>query len=204
MQVGPKYKICKRLGNGVFEKCQTQKFTLSEARKANVRGSRRRPRSLSDYGRQLLEKQKVRFTYGVSERQLSRYAEVAVSGQTRPADFLLSTLETRLDNVVYRLGLAPTRRSARQMVSHGHITVNGRKVTIPSYSVTKGEQLGIRDGSKEKTLFVGLADRLAEHTAPAWLSFDSNRKTAEIKGVPTLENTDTLLNLSAVLEYYSR
>src|SRR3989344_7285371 len=108
MIIGPRYKICKRLGSGVFEKCQTQKFQLSEARRGAKRRTGRKPRTLSDFGRQLLEKQKVRYAYGVPERQLARYTREAVEGTGDPTVSLLSRLETRLDNVVYRLGLAPT------------------------------------------------------------------------------------------------
>ena len=132
MKTGPRYKICKRLGNGVFEKCQTQKFTLSESRRS-FQG--RRPRQISDYGKQLLEKQRVRFTYGITEQQFVNYVNSATKKEGDAAATLLSTLERRLDNVVYRLGLAPTRRAARQMVVHGHILVNGKKAAIPSHVV---------------------------------------------------------------------
>jgi len=205
MKTGPKYKICKRLGGGVFEKCQTQKFALSEARSGKTRGKRGGMRALSDFGRQLLEKQKVRFTYGVSEKQLSRYIKESTQkkGGT-PVEMLLGHLEARLDNVVYRLGLAATRAFARQMVSHGHITVNGRKVTIPSYRVSAGDVIGVREGSKGKTLFADVGSRLKEHKTPAWIALDAAEVRGEIKGTPGTENTDTLFNLAAVLEYYSR
>lgn len=205
MKTGPKYKICKRLGNNVFDKCQTQKFMLSEARKGRTSGKRGRPRSLSDYGVQLLEKQKVRFTYGISEKQLSRYVKEAVQKKgTDPETGLFEKLESRLDNVVYRLGLATTRSFARQMVSHGHITVGGRKVTVPSYSISKGDALGIREGSRKKTLFLTLTDRLEDHKAPVWVTFNKKTLTAEVKGKPIKEEGDLHFNLSAVLEFYSR
>jgi small subunit ribosomal protein S4 len=128
-----KYKVAKRLGASVFEKTQTQKFALSAARnpKKPSRGGRG---GGSDYGKQLLEKQRVRFTYGLSERQLSNYAEKAFQ-EKDPGAALNASLETRADNVVYRAGLALTRRAARQIVSHGHILVNGTRITIPSYHV---------------------------------------------------------------------
>src|SRR3989338_1959876 len=120
-----KYKIAKRLGAGVFEQTQTQKFALSEARTKNTK-ERRGRRGGSDYGRQLLKKQKLRHPYGLSEPQLSNYvkASFALKG---PSLSLHRALELRADNVVYRSGLAPTRRASRQMVSHGHITVNGKR-----------------------------------------------------------------------------
>src|SRR5262245_8692490 len=129
MKIGPKYKIAKRLGAPVFEKTQTQKFALSEARKAkNVR--KKRGGAASDYSKQLTEKQKMRYTYGITEKQLRRYVDEAAATGHQPIALLIARLESRLDNVVYRLGLAPTRLGARQMVSHGHVTVNGRKLTI--------------------------------------------------------------------------
>ena len=160
----PKYKICKRLGSGVYEKCQTEKFALSEAR---VKKTFKRRRNLSDYGRQLLEKQKVRFTYGITEKQLRKYVSRAVITK-EPAAELYKGLETRLDNTVYRLGFAPTRRAARQMVSHGHIIINTKRMTVPSHIVKKGDIIEVREASKDKTLFVGNSETISAHTAPKW------------------------------------
>src|SRR6185312_6886566 len=147
MLVGPKYKICKRLGSSVFEKCQTQKFQLAEAR-APRRSSRPKRGGGSDFGAQLLEKQKARFTYGLSESQFARYVHEAMERKGVAAEGLLSRLEGRLDNVVFRAGLVSTRRAARQIVSHGHIMVNGKRMTIPSHLVTKGDTVSVREGSK--------------------------------------------------------
>src|SRR5436190_12065337 len=118
----PKFKICRRLGPGVYDKCQTVKFSASTGPAAGIGG--KRPKALSEYGAQLVEKQKIRFSYGISERQLSNYVEKAshIKG-AGTAEKLYEGLESRLDNAVYRMGLAPTRRAARQMVSHGHFVV---------------------------------------------------------------------------------
>ncbi len=196
----PKYKVCKRLGSGVYEKCQTQKFALSEAR---VKKTFKRRRNLSDYGRQLLEKQKVRFMYGITEKQLRKYVATAVSTKD-PATVLFQNLETRLDNAVYRSGFAPTRRAARQMVSHGHITVNGKKMTVPSHVVKKGDAIGAREGSKDKFLFTGNMDTISAHTAPNWLATEAKKLTAKIKTTPEYVATDTFFDLPAVFEFYSR
>ena len=117
MKIGPKFKIAKRLGAPIFEKTQTQKFALSEARGGRVK--KRRPNNMSDYKRQLIEKQKMRFSYGVSEKQLRRYVNDAVAKSKTPAAAIVVRLEQRLDNFVYRAGLAKTRQMARQMVAHG-------------------------------------------------------------------------------------
>jgi small subunit ribosomal protein S4 len=122
MIIGPKYKICRRLGSGVFDQCQSPKFMLSEAKKTKV--AKKGPRKqVSEYGQQLGEKQKIRFSYGISEKQLGNYVEEATSSKGSVAsEKLFELLETRLDNTIYRLGLASTRRLARQMASHGHFT----------------------------------------------------------------------------------
>jgi len=204
MKTGPKYKICKRLGSHVFEKCQTQQFMLSEARRGKARSGRGRRKTLSDFGRQLLEKQKVRYTYGISEKQLSRYVEAATRKKgVDPVSELFTLLESRLDNVVYRIGFPNTRGFARQMVSHGHIVVNGRKVTIPSYFVLKGEKISIREGSKKKTLFTLLSERLADFKPPVWISFNKKSLEGEVIGTPAPEG-ELPHDLSAVLEFYSR
>jgi small subunit ribosomal protein S4 len=133
MIIGPKYKICKRLGASVFEKCQTQKFQLAEARAP--RKTRGKRGGGSDFGAQLLEKQKARFTYGLSESQFSRYVHEAMEQKGDSARGTCFRLESRLDNVVFRAGFVKTRRAARQLVGHGHVMVNGRRMNIPSYKV---------------------------------------------------------------------
>lgn len=204
LKVQSKYKICKRLGSGVFEKCQTQKFMLSEARTQKNRQGKRRRGTVSDYGRQLLEKQKVRYTYGLPEKQLARYADEAHKDHAGPTLALYRTLERRLDNVAYRLGLASTRRLARQMVSHGHITVNGRKMTTPSHQVNVGDVIAIREGSREKALFANLTEQLAEHAMPAWLSFNAQTYSGTLDRLPELTDADPGFDLGAVFEFYSR
>ena len=204
MKTGPKYKICKRLGSSVFEKCQTQKFLLAEERRGRVRG-RSRPRALSDYGKQLIEKQKVRFTYGLAEKQLARYVKESMSQKILgPDQVLIKKLESRLDNTIYRAGLASTRSLARQIASHGHITVNGKKVTIPSYSLVEGDIISVREGSRSKKLFENLSEKLKEHQSPTWISFDPKKMEGLITETPADDMTQLPFNLSTVLEYYSR
>lgn len=200
-----KFKIAKRLGAAIFEKTQSQKFTLSEARSAANKKNSRGGRGGSDYGRQLLEKQRVRFTYGISERQLANYAEAAFA-DADPSSSLHKALEMRADTAAYRAGFLPTRRAARQAVSHGHITVNGKRTTIPSYRVRKGDTIGIREGSRTSPLFTGLLENAAENarTVPAWLKVDLNLLTAEVVGEPTFNPLETGLDYATVFEFYSR
>ena len=202
MIIGPKYKICKRLGSAVFEKCQTQKYTLAEARVG--RTTRRRPGAMSDYKRQLIEKQKMRYTYGISERQLSRYVKESIAKSTNPIIALIVRLESRLDNVVYRLGLTKTRRAARQMVSHGHVTVNDKKMTVPSHRVRTGDIVAVRGGSKESGLFTTLVEDHVGPAVPSWLSFDMKNFSGSISGEPIYDPAETLFDPAQVLEYYSR
>lgn len=193
----PKFKICKRLGPGVYDKCQTAKFVVATPKRG------KRPKALSEYGKQLVEKQKVRFSYGISEKQLSNYVKKASKAKGSGAtDKFYEDLESRLDNVVYRMGLSATRRAARQMVSHGHFVVNGRKVTIPSYSVMPGDVVEIREGSKSKRLWAELAERMKNYTSPNWVIFDLDKMEGKILSKP--KNTESFFNLNSVLEFYSR
>jgi len=199
----PKYKICRRLGAHVFGKCENPKFSLVSARKS---GAKKRPRQLSEYGLQLIEKQKARYLYGLSERQFAGYVKNSTEKRgSNPISELYKTLESRLDNVVFRLGFAKTRAFARQMVSHGHITVNGRKITIPSHHVKARDVVGIRKGSEGKALFLDLAERLKGHTIPAWLSVEESKKEGRVTADPIADNnSEALFNLASVVEFYSR
>lgn len=195
----PMFKICRRLGPGVYDKCQTAKFSMSA--KKGLPGAR--PKALTEYGTQLIEKQKIRFSYGITERQLSNYVKKAslVKG-AGTAEKFFEELESRLDNVVYRMGLTPSRRGARQMVSHGHFIVNDHRVTVPSYALKIGDVIKIREGSKGSKLFENLEGRLKDYNAPKWLSFDIAKLEGKILEKP--KNTETFLDLNAVLEFYSR
>ena len=197
----PKFKICRRLGPGVYDKCQTTKFSTTSGKFASP--GAKRPKALSEYGAQLIEKQKIRFSYGISERQLSNYVKKAtqIKGSGTAIKFY-EDLESRLDNVVYRMGLASSRRGSRQMVSHGHFIVNDKRVTIPSYEVRIGDVIKVREGSKTKKIFDNLVDKLKDYTAPSWVSFDVNKMEGKILSKP--KNIETFLDLNAVLEFYSR
>ena len=202
MKTVKQYKICRRLGPGVFEKCQTTKFAMSEARHTK-NGKGKRPKPLSGYATQFIEKQKVRFMYGISERQFSNYIKESVSQKSVPAtDYLFELLESRLDNVVYRIGLTHSRRLSRQMVSHGHITVNGKKTTVASQHVKIGDIISVREGSKKSVLFADMANKMKEYTCPNWLTFNADSLSGKIQGKP--KNTEGYIDLNTVLEFYSR
>ncbi|MFZ1075154.1 MAG: 30S ribosomal protein S4 [Minisyncoccia bacterium] len=203
MITGPRYKIAKRLGATVFEKAQTQKFALSAERSAkNKRRGRGRQ---SEYGKQMLEKQKVRVTYGMTERQFGNYVAKALDAHDiKPIERLHELLEMRLDNVIWRLGLASTRRSARQMVAHGHVLVGGKKVRVPSHMLSVGEHIAIREGSKEHGSLVGFGERFAERPLPSWLSWNAKSMEGSIIERPTAASADVAGDLAAVLSFYTR
>lgn len=201
LQIKSKFKIGKRLGAGVFEQCQSQRFVLSEARSGRNKRQTRGRRGGSDYGAQLIEKQKMRYTYGLSEKQFSRYVKEAIK-TTDPAATLFKMLEMRLDNAVYRAGLASTRRAARQMVSHGHILVNGRRMTIASHQLRKGDKIAIREASKDSVLFTAREEGASSRVP--WIAFDHAAGAGEIAGEPTFAAGEVLLDFPAVFEFYSR
>lgn len=200
MLIKSKYKIAKRLDAPLFEKTQTQKFALRKER----RGGKGPWRPKSDYGMQMLEKQKARLSYILTERQFSKYVlqAVAKKGNTVPA--LFSTLETRLDNVIYRVGLGKTRLGARQLVSHGHVLVNGKRVNVPSYRVSEKDVVSVRPASLKKAVFNDLDERLKEVKVPEWISFDAEKKEVKVVGAPKYESGSQPFDLTAVVEFYSR
>lgn len=218
MIIGPKYKICRRLGARVFGKCETTKFSISGSAQGGKggqkgRGPKRGRRGGSDYGLQLIEKQKIRYTYGLKEHQFASYVNQARDHQQilggSPIVALAELLEARLDNVVYRLGLAPTRAMARQVVSHGHILVNGRRLNVPSYQVKAGDTVAVRPESKAKGPFRPKEKEEAKtevaKAVPSWLDYDEAAQTGKLKGrLPAVAEFAPELNFGAVLEFYSR
>lgn len=197
----PKYKVARRLGTNIFDKTQGQKFAEREARKK----MERKPRAKSDFGLQMLEKQKAKATYGVNERMFAKYVKSILNkaGANSP-EVLTAILESRLDNVIYRLGLAVSRQAARQMVSHGHIKVNGLKITIPSYAVSLGDKITIREASLGKGIFSNLDEKLKDHKYPSWLAFDLAKKECKVQGAPKLALSEANFDATAVLNFYSR
>ena len=167
----------------------------------NPGGTRRK--KVSEYGAQLKEKQKVKFVYGILEKQFHRYYLKAANMKGITGDNMLQLLELRLDNVVYRLGLAKTRRMARQVVGHGHIRVNDKKVDIPSYSVKVGDVITLRPTSAEKEMFKALREGTSVLT-PKWLTFDAPNLTGTVNALPAREDIDLQLQENMIVEFYSR
>jgi len=207
-----KCKICRRASEKLFlkeEKCYTPKCALMRksyppgVQKSSV-GKRPR-RSKSEYGFQLAEKQKLKFFYLLRERQFKNYIQEALKGKS--ADIisrLAEILELRLDNVVYRLGFVKSRSMARQIVNHGHITVNGKKIDIPSYRLRIGDKINIRPESAAKKVFQNTDIYLKKYNPPIWLEMDKSKKEGCVAGKPQSQDIELKTNLNAIIEFYSR
>jgi small subunit ribosomal protein S4 len=206
---GPVCKLCRREGEKLLlkgERCFTPKCALE--RRAYAPGMRGRQaqfrRKKSDYGLQLREKQKARRIYGVLERQFRRYYKEAERRKGLTGVNLLIILESRLDNVVYRLGFADSRAQARQLVRHGHFDVNGRKTNIPSFLVKAGDVIGVRERSKKLAYFRDLGTVMEHKVVPEWLSLDIPIMEGRVLALPTREDIDASLDEHLIVEYYSR
>lgn len=188
------------------ERCYTAKCALERrAYPPGQHGQVQRWRHKeSDYALQLREKQRARRMYGVLERQFRRYFKEAERRPGLTGSNLLVLLESRLDNVVFRMGLADSRSQARQLVAHGHITLNGRKTNIPSAVVRPGDVVGLTERAKRLPYFRERAEYLMKHHAPEWLSLDAQQATAKMLEVPRREQIDVSLNEQLIVEYYSR
>ncbi len=201
MLIGPRYKKARYLGAPVFRKTQTPKYAMRA--QAKTKTTKRRGQK-SEYGKQLLEKQKARYSYGISGGQFTNYVKAALQTKGDNAKNLLRILEGRLDNVVLRAGFALSRAAARQMVNHGHIMVNGKVVNIPSYQVRIGDIMSIREGSKKKVIFAKLDEEFKNIKWPAWLSVDAEKKEIKVEGEPNTDMGELLFDVRSVLEFYTR
>ncbi len=206
---GPVCKLCRREGMKLYlkgERCYGPKCAIERRAYApGMHGKRAQfQRKVSDYGNQLREKQKVRRIYGVLERQFQRYFREAQKRKGKTGEALLQTLERRLDNVVYRLGFASSRAQARQLVNHGHFEVNGRKTDIPSMLVKPGDVITVRERSRRTTYFRNLAQDLAQHQPPPWLSLDPEAMRGQVVSLPSREDIEYPIQEQLIVEYYSR
>jgi small subunit ribosomal protein S4 len=183
------------------ERCNSPKcVTVRRPTRPGIHGKNRK--TLSEFGKQLQEKQKIRFTYGIREKQMVNVFKEAVRAKGVTGEIIIQLLERRLDNVVYRLGLAPSRSVARQLVSHGHILVNGRKNTIPSRRVSIDDVIEIREESKNNNVLKDLEERLKKYDAPVWLRLDPDKIKGTMVGLP--KDFDIPFDVGLVVDYYSK
>ncbi|MEI6420105.1 MAG: 30S ribosomal protein S4, partial [bacterium] len=182
---------------------QTQKYAVRAARRNPT--AKKNSRQKTDYGLQLLEKQRAKATYGLTEKKMVNYvAAVSRLKGVNTNEKLIEILERRLDNVVYRLGLANSRQFSRQMVSHGHICVNGKRVTIPSFSVSVGDEVSIKEGSLKSKMFEGVEEKMKSYNFPSWLNYNPSKKVFLVQGLPKLAPTEIMFNVAAIFQYYNR
>ena len=197
---------CRREGQKLFlkgDRCYTDKCAMNSRAFAPGQHGQGRSKS-SEYGQQLREKQKAKRFYGVLESQFRGYFELAERRPGQTGENLLAILESRLDNVVYRLGFAMSRAEARQMVSHGHITVNGRKVNIPSYQVKPGMVVALKESSRSIEKIKANIEANAFRPAPKWLEYDVNNMVAKVAAVPAREDIDLPIEERLIVELYSK
>ena len=198
-------RLCRREGEKLFlkgDRCYTGKCAVS--RRAYAPGQHGQGRKkLSDYGVHLREKQKVRRYYGVLEGQFRKYFVMANKKQGVTGENFLSILESRLDNVIYRIGLASSRKEARQLVNHGHFTINGKKVNIPSYLVKVGEVISVREKSRDSSKIKDLKEGTGR-AVPKWLDMDKNTLTAKVVSMASREDIDLPIQEHLIVEFYSK
>ncbi len=205
---GPVCRLCRREGMKLFlkgERCYAEKCAID---KRNVppgqQGRRRRPSKVMGYGSQLREKQKVKRTYGVLENQFRRYFAAAERQRGITGETLLQLLECRLDNVVYRLGLATSRPQARQLVRHGHVQVNGRRADIPSFSLKAGDAVSVRQRSAKQPAILYAIEEVKGRGIPDWLDFDASTMTGRVAALPTREQINLPVQEQLIVELYSK
>jgi len=205
---GPVCRLCRREGAKLFlkgDRCYSTKCSVDRRSfPPGSHGKSRRQKKVSEYGAQLREKQKARRIYGVLERQFENYFEKAERGAGITGENLLRLLERRLDNVVYRLGLGASRAEARQLVRHGHFTVNGRRTDIPSALVRVGDVIAIAPRSKNLPRIKELMERSMERTPPEWLSYEAGEGRATVTALPAREQIDAAVAEHLIVELYSR
>jgi small subunit ribosomal protein S4 len=207
---GPVCKLCRREGEKLFLKgarCFTPKCAFEKRGYPpgeHGKGAQFRRRRESDYNRQLRAKQKARRVYGVLERQFHRYYEVSLQRRGLTGLNLLQILESRLDNVIYRLGYAESRAQARLLVTHGHFSVNGRRTDVPSMLVSLGDIVSVREGSRSRTYFKEVPEFAETHNVPAWLARDLGQLSGTVTRLPERAEIDGNLQEQLIVEYYSR
>lgn len=204
-------KVERRLGEKLFikgERCAGPKCALvrkSYAPGAHGKGKGKgRRRDPSEFGALFREKQKIRFAYGLDDKDLKRYITIAVSQKGTFGANVLKLLERRLDNVLYRLGFADSRRMARQAVGHGHVTVNGKRVSIPSYQTKRGNIIALKERSLNSGFFKGIDDKIRSYDAPRWLLLDKGKKIGTVTRDPETDDVQTTVDITKVKEFYSR
>jgi small subunit ribosomal protein S4 len=205
--IGPVCRLCRREGIKLFlkgERCYTEKCAIEKRNFVPGQHGKARKAKLAGYGLQLREKQRVKRIYGVLENQFRRYFEAAARQRGITGELLLQMLECRLDNVVYRLGYSTSRAQARQLVRHGHFSVNGRKVDIPSYRVKEGDMVAVRERSKQSTAVAHAMDEVKGRGIPEWLELRAEQMAGRVVSLPTRAQINLPVQEQLIVELYSK
>lgn len=203
---GPQCRLCRRETEKLFlkgDRCYTEKCAVERRQYPPGQHGQRRSK-LSDYGIQLREKQKVRNTYGVLEKQFRKYFHIAETKKGVTGEVLLQLLETRLDNVVYRMGFAPNRCSARQLVKHGHFFINGKEVNIPSCHVQVGDMVEVKEASREIDIVKDSISKAEQRGIPSWVEIDFPNFKGKVLQIPAREDIQTIAQEQLIVELYSK
>lgn len=201
--IQPKNKIARRFGVNLGLKSNPTKVARRLSQPPGAHGSKKRAGASSSYGKQLLEKQKAKYIYGLRERQLTRYVKQASNMAGDSGLNLSRLLELRLDNVVYRLGFAITRAQSRQMVSHGMFKVNNKRNNIPSHLLKIGDEILLAENKNQKKIFIGLEERLQNKELPGWLALVPDKKQGKILNLPGERDFEKVFDVRLIIEYYS-
>ena len=204
---GPACRLCRREGQKLFLKgtrCYMAKCAIEQGRSAPGQHGARRGRKMSEYGQQLRQKQSLRRQFGMQELQFRRFFKEALRRKGVTGEILLQLLETRLDNMTYRLGFASSRKAARQFVLHGHILVNGKTATIPSMILKAGDVIEVRDRPHSRDIALRCLEAATAQQTPSWVSLDRKTFRAELQSIPTRDQIAPVVNEQAIVELYSR
>jgi small subunit ribosomal protein S4 len=205
-----KCKICRRLGEKLFlkgERCLSPKCAMVRRPYPPGPKGKRRKRQLSEYAKELREKQKLRYWYNLQEKQLKNYVNSILKKRSRTKDapsLLIKLLESRFDNVIFRLGFSLSRDKARQLVSHGYFLVNNKTMNLPSHQLKKGDVISLKSGKLNKKIITEFKNLIKKHKAPGWIQLDMSKMEGKITGTPTLEEAAPPVEISAIFEFYSR
>lgn len=201
-----KEKLERSLGMKLFlkaERCNSPKCAMvRHPQRPGIHGGKRRRKALSEYGGQLLEKQRIRVSYGLREKQLNRVVKESMKKTGSVGEAIIGFLERQLSNVIFRLGLSPSRVVSRQFISHGHFLVNGKKVAVPSYSVKIGDTVSIKPSSRELLIFKDLSNKLKKYETPEWLDLDKEKLEGKVKSLP--HDIEIPFDINLVVDYYSK
>jgi len=197
-------KLVRRFGANIYGNPKYDRLLSRRPNGPGVQGASKTRKKVSEYGQQLIEKQKIRFTYGLSERQFRNLFRKALRGEGVTSDSLMVLLEQRLDNVVYRAGMAPTRPAARQFVLHGHLKVNGRRVNVPSFAVSPGDVVTVKSNSKSQALVSRNIEEAQSRGKPEWLKVQPDQLRADVERLPLAKEVELGADVQKVVELYSK